>query len=169
MSNWFCPSFLIPDKARVELSEWAQSVEWPEGTVLKRPSRYHVTVMYSATGGSHPRKDAFLAAIQPPASFRVWTARVEQLTPGNALHNRPIGVVLSNDLLRKWVESDVLYQGGMLDFQPNTFGSYKPHVTVAEIPPGDFDVFDIEPPDVTWETPWEIVDLREHYRSLRDA
>lgn len=163
MSDWFAPSLLVPDKARVELSDWVQSVEWPEGTKLKPPSKYHMTVVYCAKGRAHPCHEAFLAFIQPPASFKVRTARLQQLSPGNSLHTRPIGVVLSNELLHEWVEKYVLLPAVTLGLQPSTFGSYLPHVTVAEIPPGEFDVFDIHPPDVTWNTPWEIVDLHTYY------
>lgn len=167
MSEWFCPALLLPDEAKVKLSEWAQSVDWPEGTVLKRPSRYHITVLYSPT--AHDRSEAFLAAIQPQASFRVWTARVEQLAPGNSLHTRPIGVVLSNALLYNYVEHIVRPLADGIGMEHSTHGSYLPHVTVAEIPPGEFDVWNITPPDITWDTPFEVVDLHAHYDRENDA
>lgn len=167
MSNWFAPSLLVPDKARVELSEWAQSIKWPEGTKLKASSTYHITLVYCAEGRAHPRHEAFLASIQPPASFKVWTARLQQLSPGNNLHTRPIGIVLSNELMRRWVEQSVLLPATILGLEPSTFGSYLPHVTVAEIPPGSFDLFNIDPPDMTWNTPWEVVDLHAHYDEMK--
>lgn len=167
--NWFAPSLLVPDRARIELSDWARYVKWPEGTKLKPPSKYHMTLVYCAEGRAHPRHEAFLASIQPPASFRVWTARLEQLSPGNDLHTRPIGVVLSNPLLCEWVEKRILLQAGWLGLGPSTYGSFLPHVTVAEIPPGPFALSDIDLPNVTWDTPWEVVDLHAHYDAMEET
>lgn len=163
---WFAPSLLVPEVAADELHAWVENMDWPKGTKLKDPRKYHVTLLYSAEGRKHFRHEAFLEAIQPDASFKVWTARVEQLSPGNNLHWRPISVMLSNTLLRRWVEHDVLTLASAIGLDYASYGSYKSHVTVAEIPPGDFDVWNIEPPDVTWMTPMETVDLHTYYDSL---
>lgn len=75
--------------------------------------------------------------------------------------------MLSNQLLCYWVERYVLQAAEAIGLKPSRFGSYLPHVTVAEIPPSDFDVWNISPPDVTWMTPMEAVDLHAYYDELK--
>jgi hypothetical protein len=168
--TWLCPSLLVPDPAKAQIRDWVLDQPWPHGTKLRDSAKYHITLMYSPDGQNHPRKDAFLAAIEPPASFKVWTATLEQIGPGNKLHTRPYALCLSNFWLRSWVQEDVLNLADLLgDFNRARFGAYVPHVTVADILPGvELNMFNpFPPPDITWMTPMEVTELHEYYDRLK--
>jgi 2'-5' RNA ligase len=167
--TWLCPALLVPDPAKTQIRDWVLDQDWPLGTKLKDSAKYHITLMYSPDGQSHPHKDAFLAAIEPPASFKVWTARLEQMDPGNKYHARPYALLLSNHWLGRWVEGDVLALADGVDIARARFGAYVPHVTVAEIPAGaELDMFNpFPPPDISWMTPMEVTELHEYYDHLK--
>ena len=156
---------MVPKEARSQIHEWVQAQDWPEGTVFKEPHKYHTTLVYSPNGYEHPRRDALLAAMSPPASFKVWTARVMQMAPGNDLHVRPMALVLSNRLLVQWVE-EMIELARATGFAPRVYGGYTPHITVADIPPGP--LFEPAPPDITWMTPMQVTELHEYYKSFRE-
>jgi Protein of unknown function (DUF1653) len=52
--DWFAPSYLLGVDERVALSRWVKTQNWPEGTVLKDPFKYHITAFYARHGFSDP-------------------------------------------------------------------------------------------------------------------
>lgn len=136
MADWFYMMAELPEQARQEVACWVLEQEWPSDTVLKRPSRYHVTIVYSFDGREREDLPALIAASSTGWNRKAHVNGVELFFNNQPGTLTPIVLTL---------QSPQLVQAGeiMLDrfeqrgFKVSRFeGGYKPHITVAMIPQG---------------------------------
>jgi 2'-5' RNA ligase len=166
MANWVCYALQLPQEARDQIHEWVQAQDWPEGTRLKDPETYHVTVVYSSEGYKGTDYDTFFG----PDRMNDWnyTLRVtgtDEFTDSNG-KGRPVVLrlveeprpaeqilysILPMTCFRNVCEGVIKEAKACKDFVIPTYddGTYKPHITVASVP------FEQEVPEL--ETPTEVV------------
>jgi 2'-5' RNA ligase len=154
VSDWFCPSLIVPHGVATVLRDWVGKQDWPEGTRLKDPESYHVTLMYSRTGYQYGRQGSgwheWLQEFRTGQHFLVWPQRAEVFNSGDDDGAwRPVVLELGGPdapVLKAYAEEMIGFAENISGLSPVTHGPYRPHVTVAVLPPGE------EPPE-QWMPP----------------
>lgn len=175
MSNWFAPSLNIPDDARAEIKAWADAQDWPEGTKLKDPSSYHITVLYSSDAyGTEEATSLMKSASAIDWNFGVRVIGVEAFASGDTDGTAtPVVLELAGGLLKIHAKS-VMDEAEAMGIEVSRFDTgYRPHVTVAILPPGatmpEFDTLPGANASVgfplKFDTDPEIVDLHAQYEA----
>lgn len=176
MADWFCPSLLIPEYERDLIHEWAQDQDWPEGTKLKDPSTYHITLVYASVPHTSERAQRFMYEIcMNNWEHGVRVNGVQKFTGHNG--KAPI-VVTVHGALFLLSANHYLARARALGLNPSEHGPYVPHITVAEIPgEADFDPFSLELPGpesglgqpLKFMTPRQPVELHSLYNERKAA
>lgn len=136
MSNWFAPSLTIPEDARAEIKAWVDEQEWPEGTKLKDPETYHITILYSPDSYGTVAAERLMDKWAPENwSHSVRVIGVDEFSSGDDSAWRPVVLELTGLLLRIDAE-EVLKDAESIGMKVSRFeGGYRPHITVAFLPP----------------------------------
>lgn len=132
--GWFSPSYHIPDQAKNQIHQWAQTLPWPEGSTLQSPDKYHITAFYSPEGYQDPSNREWIST-KPQVNFPTRAMSVERFGDLNADHPHPI--VLRFDSPEMVNHMGQLQQEGSargMELASNPGGS-KPHVTLGWVPP----------------------------------
>jgi 2'-5' RNA ligase len=131
--DWFAPSYMVPDEAKQQINEWTQNQQWPEGTKLAPPERYHVTGIYSPSGFSNPDHQRWVQE-RSGLTYPVSTQSVDAFSPMEDEKPHPIVVRVHNDDLIKHTEA-LMNEAEARGLPVSRFeGGYKPHITVAHSP-----------------------------------
>lgn len=132
-SDWFAPSYMIPDDAKQQIHEWAQTLPWPEGSKFAPPERYHVTGIYSPSGFSDPSHHEWIES-HSGLTYPVQTTGVDNFTPSKIGEGAPVVLRVHHPQLEADTERliDEAQQRGL---PVSRFpGGYKPHITVGHSP-----------------------------------
>jgi 2'-5' RNA ligase len=135
----------IPKPIGIEIHNWAEEQDWPEGTELEPIEEYHITMLYSPEGHDHKDDqwmdhEAHAVSIKGIKSF-----------PSKEKGEGKDAIVLTVDsetiaLHHKELASNAEEAG--IEISPFSHGDFKPHMTIAygTLPSG------LKPPKLTFET-----------------
>jgi 2'-5' RNA ligase len=166
--SWWAPTLFLPPAVVEEVFGWAAYETWPEGTVLKPPDKLHVTLAYSPDAyGTEQAEDALDTWAPRGWNFEGWTTRVSAFGSGDKDGAwTPVVLELHSFWLSQQVEemhNDLEARGiSVSRFE----GGYKPHVTVAMLPPGAKLEWRM-PPHLHFSFVPILRELHEHYDALK--
>lgn len=135
----------IPKSIGIEIHNWAEEQDWPEGTELEPIEEYHITMLYSPEGYSH--KDA------PWIDHESHAVSIKGIKsfPSKEKGESKDAIVLTVDsetiaIHHKELASNAEEAG--LEISPFSHDDFKPHITIAygTLPSG------LKPPKLTFET-----------------
>lgn len=132
-SDWFAPSYMLPDDAKQQIHEWAQTLPWPEGSRFASPERYHVTGIYSPSGFSNPSHHEWMQS-HSGLTYPVQTVGVDNFTPSKVGEGAPVVLRVHHPQLEGDTErliDEAQERGLPVSRFP---GGYKPHITVGHSP-----------------------------------
>lgn len=132
-SDWFAPSYMLPDDAKQRIHEWAQTLPWPEGSRFAPPERYHVTGIYSPSGFADPSHQEWIQG-HSGLTYPVQTVGVDNFSPSKVGEGAPVVLRVHHPQLEADTERliDEAQQRGL---PVSRFpGGYKPHITVGHSP-----------------------------------
>lgn len=161
--GWFAPSFHVPQNARDQIHQWVQNQQWPEGTVLNDPSKYHITGVYSGEGYQDPENHNWVAQqanVQHPATV----SGLDAFTASPGKNGFPIVLRIASPSLQAHGERlhEEAKQRGLpvSEFE----GGYKPHLTIgyASEHPG------FQPPPFQFPA-GPLFELHNHYDSQKQS
>jgi 2'-5' RNA ligase len=137
MAPWFAPSLSLPADARAEIKAWVDQQDWPEGTKLKDPESYHITVLYSPDAYGTPEAAGLMKyAAQESWDYGVRVTGFEAFSSGDDDGAwTPAVLVLGAPLLQLWGET-LLDEAEARGINISRHDEYRPHITVAVLPPG---------------------------------
>lgn len=175
MIDWFCPSLLVPKYERGLLFDWVMDQQWPEGTKLKDPATYHITLVYSRVPHTSSKAKAFMYEM----NMDNWEhgVRVNGVQKFAGSPSAPV-VVTVHGALFLLAANHYLARARALGLEPSQHGPYVPHITVAEIPcEADFDPFSLSLPGpesglglpLKFMTPDKPVELHTYYSERKAA
>jgi len=130
-SEWFAPSYMVPEEAKRQIHEWAHTLPWPLGARMNPHHRYHVTGLYSPTGYNDPEHKAW-AESKNGMSYPVQTTGLESFSPGAKGH--PVVLRVHSPEMQADTEAlmDEAEQRGL---PVSRFpGGYKGHITLGYSP-----------------------------------
>ncbi len=132
--DWFAPSYMIPDDAKQQIHEWAQTLPWPEGSRLAPPDRYHVTGIYSPSGFSDPEHQAWVQS-HSGLTYPVQTIGVDNFSPSKVdSPDAPVVLRVHHPQLKADTEQ-LIDEAQKRGLPVSRFpGGYKAHVTVGHSP-----------------------------------
>lgn len=139
MGEWFYMMAELPERARQEVAAWVLEQQWPEGTKLKRPSRYHVTIVYSFDGRNRADLPAMIQAASTGWNRQCNFKGVETFTPaplrdGTLQEVNPVVLTISSPMLVQ-AGTIIMDRFKTAGFKVSEFDKgYQPHITVAMVP-----------------------------------
>lgn len=122
-----CVMLGLPDDARKSIHGWVLEQDWPEGTELHEPEKYHITLMYTPDG-HHEHKDADWIEHMEKAEVRI--VGIDVFTQDDE-GRYPYVLRLHAPEVKKHAEemqSRAEEHGLEITHFP---GGYKPHITVG--------------------------------------
>lgn len=132
-SDWFAPSYMLPDDAKQQVHEWAQTLPWPEGSKFAPPERYHVTGIYSPSGFSDPSHHEWMES-HSGLTYPVQTIGVDNFTPSKVGAGAPVVLRVHHPQLEADTER-LIDEAQKRGLPVSRFpGGYKPHITVGHSP-----------------------------------
>jgi hypothetical protein len=170
MPNLVAPSLLVPEYERGIIHAWALDQDWPEGTKLKDPERYHVTIVYCPVDHTSELARKFMYEVNMDNwEFGLRVTGFEQFAYGAA-------VLTVHSALLAFSVNHYQARARALGLDPRTFGEYRPHVTVAQLSPDetiDHMVTDLPGPDsvlgypLKFATAQKAVELHTYYDEMK--
>lgn len=134
----------IPKPIGIEIHNWAEEQNWPEGTELEPIEEYHVTMLYAPEGHSH-KDDPWMEHESHAVSIKGIKA-----FPSHERGDKD-AIVLTIDsesarLHHKELARNAEEAG--IEISPYSHGDFKPHITIAygALPKG------LKAPKLTFET-----------------
>lgn len=134
----------IPKPIAIEIHNWAEEQDWPEGTELEPIEEYHITLLYSQEGHNH-KNDSWIDHDSHAVSIKGIKA-----FPSKE-HDDKDAIVLMVDSETVQDHHDDLASGAEdagIEISPYSHDDFKPHITIAygSLPKG------LKPPKLTFET-----------------
>lgn len=151
----------IPKPIAIEIHNWAEEQDWPEGIDLEPIEEYHITMLYAPEG--HDEKDDLdLDHDSHAVSVKGITAFPSKEREGQDA----IVLLIESETIRAHHDelADEAEDSG-IDISPFSHDDFKPHITIAygSLPKG------LKPPTLTFETEVsEISPPRDKDESLTD-
>jgi hypothetical protein len=132
-NDWFAPSYMIPDDAKQQIHQWAQTLPWPEGSKFAPPERYHVTGIYSPSGFSDPSHHEWIQS-HGGLTYPVQSTGVDNFTPSKVGEGAPVVLRVHHPQLEEDTER-LIDEAQRRGLPVSRFpGGYKPHITVGHSP-----------------------------------
>jgi 2'-5' RNA ligase len=160
-SDWFAPSYMVPDETKHAIHEWAHTLPWPLGSRMAPPDRYHVTGVYSPSGFGDPSHHDW-AESHSGLTYPVQTTGVESFSPPKVGEQAPVVMRVHHPQLEADTERlmDEAQQRGL---PVSRFpGGYKPHITLGYSPTP----LEVEHPNMNFEV-GPLRDLHSYYDELK--
>src|SRR5512146_2096236 len=134
----------IPKPIGIEIHNWAEEQDWPEGTELEPIEEYHVTMLYSPEGHNH-KDDPWMEHESHAVSIKGIKA-----FPSHE-HGDKDAIVLTIDsetAHRHHKELARNAEEAGIEISPYSHDDFKPYITIAygSLPKG------LDPPKMTFET-----------------
>ena len=124
---------------RERIGEWSGSLQWPKDAVIKDPSTYHITVLYSQIGGDDLSVQGWINDLTPYRFDLVSTSLDIFTNPGHH-PNSPIVLRFMAPEMAEFVE-DLMEEAEGKGLHVSRFDdTYNPHVTLgfaSSLPKGD--------------------------------
>lgn len=125
----------MPEYERDLLHQWVQEQSWPGDTKLKDPETYHMTILYSRVSHTSELARRFMYELNMDNwQHGVRVNGVEKFSVGDGARTVPVVVTVHGALLDLTV-NHYLARARSLGLEPVEHGPYRPHITVAEVPP----------------------------------
>lgn len=125
-------AFLTPED-KESIGEWSRSLRWPPDAVIKDPSTYHITVLYSPTGGNDPSVHEWIIGLSMHR-FDLVSKGLEVFTNPGHHPNSPIVLQFEAPEMEEFV-AGLLMEAEERGLQPSRFDdTYNPHVTLGFAP-----------------------------------
>lgn len=138
MSDWWYMAAEIPQQARDRIACWVLEQELLTGSpgiVLKKPSTYHVTLIYSYDGRGREDLPHRIASAKPEWQWFARATGVEAFTPAIEHALVPVVLALDSPNLKAHAERHIA-EFKRAGYRVSEFeGGYKPHITVALVDP----------------------------------
>ena len=135
----------IPKAISIEIHNWAEEQDWPEGTELEPIEEYHITMLYAPEGHDH-KDDPWM----DHESHAVSIKGIKSF-PSKEKGEGKDAIVLTVDsetahLHHKELAANAESAG--VEISPFSYDDFKPHITIAygSLPEG------LKPPKLTFET-----------------
>jgi 2'-5' RNA ligase len=160
-SDWFAPSYMVPDETKHAIHEWAHTLPWPLGSRMAPPDRYHVTGVYSPSGFGDPSHHDW-AESHSGLTYPVQTTGVESFSPPKVGEQAPVVMRVHHPQLEADTERlmDEAQQRGL---PVSRFpGGYKPHITLGYSPTP----LEVEHPNMNFKV-GPLRDLHSYYDELK--
>lgn len=160
-SDWFAPSYMISDEVKRQISQWAQTLSWPEGSKLAPPERYHVTGVYSPSGFSNPAHHEWVQQ-HSGLTYPVQTIGVDNFSPSKVGSTAPVVLRVHHPQLQADTErlmDEAQERGLPVSRFP---GGYKAHITVGHSPT----FMETEHPNLSFSV-GPLRDLHSYYDELK--
>ena len=130
-SDWFAPSYMVPDDVKEQIHEWAHTLPWPLGSRMNPHHRYHVTGLYSPSGYSDPEHHAWVES-KSGLTYPVQTTGLESFSPGEKGH--PVVLRVHHPQMQADTEA-LMDEGEARGLPVSRFpGGYKGHITLGYSP-----------------------------------
>lgn len=141
----------IPKPIAIEIHNWAEEQDWPEGTELEPIEEYHITLLYAPEGHAH-KDDEWMDHEAHAVSIKgIKAFPSKEREPKDA-------IVLTVESETAAEHHEELAQGAEdagIKISPFSYDDFKPHITIAygTLPDG------LKPPQLTFETEKSTVSL----------
>jgi hypothetical protein len=134
-SDWWYLAVKVTSESQARIARWVLEQEWPHHTVFKKPSDYHVTLVYSYDGRN--REDTPRRAVEALPFWGLVGGASEPriMTPGDPRPGAlvPVAIPLDSvDLHDSMVDEQEIFR--MARYKVSMFDEVLPHVTVAVVP-----------------------------------
>jgi hypothetical protein len=165
----------IPKPISIEIHNWAEEQDWPEGTDLEPIEEYQITMLYAPEG--HDEKDgldldhdshavSIKGITSFPSSEREGQDAIVLLVESETIQGH------HDDLADEAEDSGI-------DISPFSHDDFKPHITIAygSLPKGlktpeltfETEVSEISPPRTEKEGAWEDDDEHENWLNMEPS
>ena len=135
----------VPKPIGIEIHNWAEEQDWPEGTELETIEEYHITMLYAPEGHDH-KDDSWV----DHKSHAVSIKEIESFPSKEKGEDKDAIVltVASETTRRHHEELAHNAEEAGIEISPFSFDDFKPHMTIAygSLPKG------LKPPKLTFET-----------------
>lgn len=131
IKTWNCLAFDLDQTTKQNIYKWALGQEWPEGTILKKPSSYHITICYSRTGRS---KELFDWSRELTATHIGFSKEIKTLVASDGESMLPLTLVCESSTLDSQAEKIKQEAVNRFGIEPVEYDSYIAHISVAVSP-----------------------------------
>src|ERR1019366_7907818 len=135
----------VPKPIGIQIHNWAEEQDWPEGTELETIEEYHITMLYAPEGHDH-KDDSWV----DHKSHAVSIKEIESFPSKEKGEDKDAIVltVASETTRRHHEELAHNAEEAGIEISPFSFDDLKPHMTIAygSLPKG------LKPPKLTFET-----------------